>query len=222
MLPFGKFAQLGHDYAILGPMSETSLRERKKVATRLAISRAALKLALASGANSLTGDAIAEAANVAPRTFRNYFSSKEDALLYVLDDFERRVVESLRQCDSAVPVLDAFEAAVIAVVESSGEELEDCLAVTRIVVQHPTLRAHFVANNAYPAAAMLDEIARRSGTDPAVDIYPRIVCFCGLAVLRAALEMHSDAGLPRSEVPDAIRRGFTELRSGLAQPARRN
>src|SRR5258707_297546 len=130
-------------------MSETSLRERKKAATRLAISRAALKLALASGANSLTGDAIAEAANVAPRTVRNYFPSKEDALLYVLDDFERRVVESLRGRDVAEPVLDSFEAAMLEVVESSGEELEDWLAVTRIVVQHPTLRAHFVANSDY-------------------------------------------------------------------------
>jgi AcrR family transcriptional regulator len=200
-------------------MAVAGLRERKKAATRLAISRAALKVAVERGVNGLTTDAIAEAADVAPRTFRNYFASKEDALLYVLDEFERRLVEALRLRDPAEPVLDSLEAAVIAIIESAETELSDWIAVSRMIVLHPTLRAHYAATYDHTANTMLNEIAQRTGTDPAVDVYPRIVCHSTYTVLRATLEMHADGGGTRSQVPDAIRRGFTHVRSGLAQPA---
>jgi AcrR family transcriptional regulator len=156
-------------------MAEPGLRERKKAATRLAISRAALKLAIEGGLNSLTGDAIADAANVAPRTFRNYFPSKEDALLYILVEFERSIVEAFQDQDNTAPVLDSLEAALVAVIESSAAELDDWLAVTRIVVLHPTLRAHYAANYNVNSSDLLDEIARRTETNPAVDMYPRVV-----------------------------------------------
>ena len=57
------------------------MRERKKLATREALSAAALRLALEHGPQNVRVDDIAEAAGVSPRTYNNYFSSREQAIV---------------------------------------------------------------------------------------------------------------------------------------------
>jgi AcrR family transcriptional regulator len=61
------------------------LRERKRAETRAQLEQAAVRLAIHSGLEHTTVDAISAAANVSPRTFFNYFDSKEDAVLGVHD-----------------------------------------------------------------------------------------------------------------------------------------
>ncbi len=61
------------------------LRERKREETRAHLEEAAVGIALAQGIEHATVDAISAAANVSPRTFFNYFASKEDAILGVQD-----------------------------------------------------------------------------------------------------------------------------------------
>ena len=60
------------------------MRERKKLATREALSAAALRLALEHGPQNVRVDDIAEAAGVSPRTYNNYFSSREQAIVVAL------------------------------------------------------------------------------------------------------------------------------------------
>src|SRR5207342_1939710 len=57
--------------------SDGGMRERKKLATRRALSAAALRLAREHGPQNVRVDDIAEAAGVSPRTYNNYFSSRE-------------------------------------------------------------------------------------------------------------------------------------------------
>lgn len=59
------------------------LRERKMRETRHALEQAAIELTLAHGLDSVTVEQIAEQADVSPRTFFNYFPSKEAAVLGV-------------------------------------------------------------------------------------------------------------------------------------------
>ncbi|MGK2867988.1 MAG: TetR/AcrR family transcriptional regulator [Mycobacterium sp.] len=60
---------------------EIGLRERKRLATRRAIFRAALKVVRERGLDGATVDEISRIADVSPRTFFNYFASKEEAIL---------------------------------------------------------------------------------------------------------------------------------------------
>lgn len=57
------------------------LRERKRRATSLAIQQAALRIAIESGLAAVTVDEVSRRADVSPRTFFNYFPSKERAIL---------------------------------------------------------------------------------------------------------------------------------------------
>lgn len=65
-------------------MNETltpRLRERRKVETWTALHEAAASLALQGDSGEATVEAIADGAGVSPRTFFNYFRTKEDAIL---------------------------------------------------------------------------------------------------------------------------------------------
>jgi len=64
-------------------MSESTvgLRDRKRTQTRNRLQEAAASLVLRDGLSRATVEAICEVAEVSPRTFFNYFDSKEDAVL---------------------------------------------------------------------------------------------------------------------------------------------
>ena len=65
--------------------SGETLRARKQRQTREAIHRAALRRALEYGIDNVTVAEVSAEANVSPRTFFNYFPTKEDAILGLRD-----------------------------------------------------------------------------------------------------------------------------------------
>ncbi len=202
-------------------MPEIGLRERKKFATKEALSRAALELTIERGLDAATAESIPDAAGVSSRTFHNYFSSKEDAVLFMLDKSVEEIVDGFMRCSPEQPVLDCLESILIEFFEVA-DALEWMIAVTRLMGDHPGLLARHAAKFEPTAAALLSEIGRRTGTDPDTDLYPRLVYHASAAVARAALELHIEAGdgaPPRSLLADAVRDGYAQLRRGLHPPA---
>lgn len=79
-----------------------TLRERKARETQRAIEEATLDLAIECGLPNVTTEQIAERADISPRTFFNYFASKEDAVVgYSLRNVSDGLLRSYPQKPSA-------------------------------------------------------------------------------------------------------------------------
>ena len=90
------------------------LRERKKQATSKALRDAALRLALERGPDNVRVDDIAEAAGVSPRTYNNYFSSREQAIVAaVTAEREARVAATVAARPGGVRLSDAVVEAIV-------------------------------------------------------------------------------------------------------------
>lgn len=118
------------------PMSPQSLRERKKVQTRLAIRREAFRLFVKHGYANTTIDQIADAANVSPRTFYRYFGVKEALLLS--DDQIGPIVQAFADAPREFPIVEAYRHAVASVFSRlTLEQREDAAAGQRMMYEIP-------------------------------------------------------------------------------------
>jgi len=89
-------------------VTSSGLRERKKDRTRAAITRAALELFARDGFHATTIPAIAEAADVAPRTVSTYFPSKEGIVFDVYEAAIERFAARLAHRPAGQPVHDVL------------------------------------------------------------------------------------------------------------------
>ena len=149
-----------------------SLRERKKAETRTALASAALRLAVELGPDRVTVDEIAEAAGVSPRTFFNYFASKEDAILGNTSASTSRFVEHLAVRPPDESPLDALRAAMHASIDHLQSDPDEWIARNRLVRGYPSLAVRYAARLADLEREVVLEIARRTGLDADRDPYP--------------------------------------------------
>ena len=196
-------------------------REQKKLKTRRALKDAALDLALERGMDSLTVEAISEAAEVSPRTFFNYFACKEDALVAEagaaaaqLHDLiiERPVDEPpLRVLRTVISHSDFFSPAYV--------DRERILARQKLVVEHPPLMSRQLAQYAHVERTFSDALAIRLGVDPQQDPRPDLLAAITVSVLRTVMRRWStDGKQPLYEQIDAAFAGLE--REDLNAPAR--
>ena len=109
----------------------------------------------------MTIDDLAAHADVAPRTFFNYFSSKDEAIL--ADGVERaqRMVSTLAQRPPAEPVWDALRNSFVEVIAEDVEPSREWVARGRLVRASPALASQYLANYATMERMLIDEVARR-------------------------------------------------------------
>ncbi|MGD7001827.1 TetR/AcrR family transcriptional regulator [Corynebacterium halotolerans] len=110
----------------------SGLRETKKAATRSALARAAAEIALREGSEGLTVAAITQAAGVSPRTFHNYFGSREEALQAFFTARVQSLVAELDQLPAELDLLSAVERLVIANLYAEDAELESFATLFRL------------------------------------------------------------------------------------------
>jgi AcrR family transcriptional regulator len=178
-------------------------RDRKKQATRRALRNAALELVAERGFAHVTVEDIAEAADVATRTFFNYFPSKESAVIGAdperIDELRvsllaRPLVESPLQALRSVTV--AYAAAIDEEFDDLGEGREAWFRRFCIVREDPDLLGAYVAHVTEVERSLVGALAERLRRDPAHDPYPALVAATVFAAVRvAALYWSANGGV---------------------------
>ncbi|GLX10331.1 TetR family transcriptional regulator [Microbispora sp. NBRC 16548] len=198
------------------------LRERKKQETRIALSWAAIRLAVERGLENVRVEDIAAEARVAPRTFNNYFSSKGEAIAARHLERARLIAQELRRRPASEPLWEAIKIAVVtqlAMGASYDARQPDQQWQTgiRLMVSEPSLQGEMLKANAIAEDELAAAIAERTGTDVARDLYPRLVAGAAGAAIRVAMDqwLRADPPVPvRPLIEDALDR----LSAGLPEP----
>ena len=167
-------------------ISSTGLRERKKRDTYRSLSHAALELVQERGLEHVTVHDIAAAADVSVRTFFNYFSCKEEAVVGVEKGVLSELADEVRRRPPAEAPVDALRA-VLLTENDSTTMLRRWQLRNDLVRRYPALLPRYLAGTVQVEEALAGAFAARSGVDARVDPGPRIFVAAALAGLRAAL-----------------------------------
>ena len=200
-----------------------SLRERKKLATRRALQRVALDLVTERGFAHVTVEDIAEAADVSPRTFFNYFPSKEAVLFGADPDRAAMLRDRLVHTAPGAPALDALRIVIAEDAQAVADELRELggnpvgwLRRMKEARADPHLRAAHAAQMALIERAATEGLAERLGVDPEHDPYPALLAASGASVFRSSVSFWAGSGgtVPLTELIDLA---FRALAGGLPE-----
>jgi AcrR family transcriptional regulator len=214
-------------FPVDGPASmgqqRPSLRERKKLATRRSIRRVALDLIAERGFAQVTVEDIAEAADISPRTFFNYFPSKEAALFGSDNDRTEALRQRLLRQPPDVAPLDALRAALVGEACAVADEVAELggepgawLARMKAANVDPHLRAAQAAHMATVERVLAHTLAERLGTETDQDPYPVLLVSALMGVMRAAVMIWAGVGgaVPLEQLTDA---SFQALADGFPE-----
>jgi AcrR family transcriptional regulator len=204
------------------------LRERKKQATRAALAAAALRLALERGPGNVRVDDIAEAADVSPRTYNNYFSSREQAIVAaVTAERAARVAAAVAARPADVSLAGAVIDAVVGQYTDPGDHARDALLM---ITTSPALRACYADTPTTIEGPLADAI---TGRCPGIDRLTARVLAAGVGAaakvalqqwLRSANVAPSMSGfvVPSGSLPDLMRAALTPLAPAFDAAATRS
>jgi AcrR family transcriptional regulator len=207
------------------------LRERKKQATREALREAALCLAVERGLDQVRVEDIAEAAGVSPRTYNNYFASREQAIVSaVTADREARIAAAVASRPAGVRLADAVTEAVVEQYTNTGEREREALL---LITTRTALRDAFLDTTAGIEPPLTAVIAERLGEAEAHTA--RVLAASVAAAVRIAMEGWLPAGnaeaagsfgvgglvVPSGSLPDQLRAALAPLAPAFDAAERR-
>lgn len=198
-----------------------TLRESKRLTTRLALQHAALRLAAAHGVERLTVQAISEAAQVSPRTFFNYFSSKEDALVGDSPQLDERLRARLAAASDG-SIVAALRVVVREVAVEAAGRRDEVLLRRRLLRDDPALLAPHLAIFAARERALAGTIAAHLALDPEHDLRPALIAAFATTALRVAFQSWDGQSETRlgelvDEAFDMLEWGYASLPSAASQ-----
>jgi len=170
-------------------MISSGLREHKKRQTRRAIASAALDLALDAGLAGVTTERIVGRAGVSARTFSNYFSCKEEAVVAGhAEELGERFLALLRSRPGNEPprisVLSALQASLP---QAGSSRYDRLLEIMRLFSSNSALSGFCLSHCVRVEREVADLVAGRLGADAARDPYPWVLAGTAVTGCRVAL-----------------------------------
>ena len=195
-------------------MTDVGLRERKKQRTREAIVEAALRLFEERGFDQTTIADIAEAADIAPRTFFGYFPSKEDVVFADFQDVFDGLAARLSDRPEQETAIDAIREWIAGLLEEMdpADDRERCRK--RVIGDSPALADHNRALMGRIEELLAENIARDLDDQPG-DVRPRMIAAAVIGAL-SALDVKSGEQAPTHEEAVAmVDEALRFLRGGM-------
>ncbi|MFC4852158.1 TetR/AcrR family transcriptional regulator [Actinophytocola glycyrrhizae] len=183
---------------------ETTLRTRKKAATRQSLHEAALRLAMEHGLDGVTVEDIADEVGVSRRTFSNYFANKEDAVLHADRERTGALVALVEGRPAEEPPWQALRKAASELYRTRTIPDPAWVAQLRLLRRHPSLLARQASDQfalERELAAVL--IARGQGLDEEL---ARLMAATFLAAVRTGgvLWLESSGEQPLPDLVDRL------------------
>jgi AcrR family transcriptional regulator len=199
---------------------QLGLRERKRIATRRAIQRAAIGFVIERGVDGVTVDEISQAAQVSTRTFFNYFPSKEAAIVGdvpALPDAER--VRAFVEAGPHEPILDGIRDLLIITADYADDDERDIHRMRRTLLKNnPQLFALRMASMIQLEHELLDAVVERIERDmPELGederrSRGRLVTLVAFAAIRHAWACWAERGGTEA-LSDRLRSSFAQLQN---------
>jgi AcrR family transcriptional regulator len=187
-------------------------RERKKQETRAALTAAALRLALEKGPDHVTVEEISEAADVSVRTFFNYFSHKEHAILGRDPEELERALQRLREAPAGQSPLTTMRMLFTQALSDLEDDRTSLSQRIGLITQSPNLLSQFVLLGAEDERAMSAALAERMG-EPASSVRPSLIVSAATAAVRVAAEKQKTE--PGRSLRSLVDEGFLLLADGI-------
>ncbi len=212
-----------HSQSLGQPMSR---REQQKEQTRLDLALAAFEQAKEHGVAGVRIPQVAAAVGVSPRTFNNYFPSKEAAIVWPATLRAAQMTNALLERPADEPLESALIAAVTAQYghDDQDGEIDGLPAgwireLRALVATEPALHGEYHKASVITETALADAIARRTGADPG-DLEPQLIAAVVVAAERATVRHWARQGRKQMPLADALTAGLTMAMRGLTSQAR--
>ena len=193
------------------PEVAIGLRERKKLRTRALIQKEALRLFLEKGFEATTIEEIAEAAEISPSTFFNYFPTKEEVVLQ--DELDPLILAAFNAQPEGTHPIRALRDSMKTVFGQLTAEQDNVMRQRiSLMSSTPALRSAMLTQFADLVDQIAELIAGRVGRE-ATDFAIRNLAGALLGVMMSALLIASSD--PKADMIDVADRAMAHLEAGL-------
>ena len=197
----------------------SGLRERKKNATRLALHEAALRLVAERGLDRVSVDDIAGRAEVSPRTFFNYFATKDDAVVGLDPAAPAERAAAFAARPAGETAVQAMRAVALEQATRMAEDPQLWPLRLQVVETHPALVAKLAAAFGESDRLLATAIAERTGTRVDYDVLPMLLAGVAGAAMRTALHGWFASDFTAS-LPGLVDEAWSAVAAGLPAPPR--
>ncbi|MEW1950579.1 TetR family transcriptional regulator [Pseudarthrobacter sp902506025] len=200
------------------------LRERKRAATRGAITSAARTLTAERGLNGYTVEEVCEAAGISRRTFFNYFPTKEDAIIgHADDDIPSDIIEEFVAGGAGSPagqisptLFRDLVTLSLRLAEDMSASEEDTRQLIGVVRKEPQLILRIIGVTEQREAQFARDVARREGVAADHPVVQMAVVLLSTIARKSSMAYFSD-GNTRS-YPDLLLENISAASVLFSQP----